>query len=124
MSVFSVLGTLLATIPGFALGTNVFTPENPQVDPSATLPLIKVQRISGHSEARLDGARIYNQDRVQITMVAATAVALEALKAAIEAKLDYNRTSFMGSFPLGYGLDGFDSVPTAYWITGDWLILY
>jgi hypothetical protein len=125
MTIFGTIGTLLATIPGMTLGTNVFTPENPQVDPSASFPIIKVNRVSANQEYCLDGSsRALNSDRFQCTLVAGSQTGLLVLIGQVQAKLDGNHTSFKASIPLGIGPDGRDSVPEAYWITADWLIIY
>jgi hypothetical protein len=125
VTIYSTVGTLLATIPGMTLGTNLFTPENPQVDFSLILPYLRVKRISSHGEARLDGTNMYNSDRIQVTLAAATQTGLEVLIGQVNAILNYNRSAFIGAWPLGYGPDGHDvGVTDTFWITADWLILY
>jgi hypothetical protein len=124
MTVIGTLGTLLATIPGMTLGTNVISIENPRLTAVEALPSLQIHRVSAMGEFTLEGKRIWTQGRFQITLSAATAAGLEVLTGQVNALLDNNHTDFKISIPLGYYRDGHDEDPEAFWRQGDWYIMY
>ena len=121
MSIYGDVETRLATIPGMTVGTNIFSPEHPQLDPSATLPTIAIKRISDGGDYTLEVARALRQDRFQLTFAAETEVGLSVLVGLAETALNGKHTTFSAS-PLGLGSDGHDPVPECFWVKGDWLI--
>lgn len=124
MTLFGTLGTLLATIPGMTLGTNVISPENPRVTAVEALPSVQIHRISEMGEFVLNGQRVWTQSRIQLTLSAATAAGLEVLTGQVNALLDNNVTNFKLSFSLGYNREGHDDEPEAFWRCGDWFIMH
>lgn len=126
MSIFGTLGTLLATIPGLTLGTNVITAENPRLTAQEALPCINVHRVSDLGDFTLAGVRFWSQARFQLNMAAATHAGLLVLIGQVQAKLDHTAVAgIIKIIPLG-GIyrEGHDSDPETFWAMSDWLIMY
>jgi hypothetical protein len=126
MTIFGTLGTLLATIPGMTLGTNVITAENPRLTAQEALPCLNVHRIGNLGEFTLEGVRYWTQDRFQVTMSAATHAGLLVLNGQVQGKLD-NTTGvgYIRSIPLGGTYrEGHEDNPEAFSNMSDWLIMY
>ena len=124
MTVIGTLDTLLATIPGMTLGTNIISVEHPRLTAAKVLPNITVQEITDTGDYLLSGTRIYTVYRVQLMLAASTAAGLETLKGQVNAKLDFNHASWMLSYPVQYYTPGHESQPATYWQPGDWMIQY
>jgi hypothetical protein len=129
VTLYATLGTLLATIPGMTLGTNVVSPENPRPTSVKALPGIEILRISDFPDYLLNCTRMCSQARVQLNIAASTAALLSALwnsegTGTVNVKLDNNRVNFILAKPNGLMREGHDNTPSAFWMIADWLILY
>jgi len=118
---FSTLDTLLASGGAFT----VYSPLVPRVDMSPTLPYVEYKRIGENSDHYLSGVRVYSTARIAVVMCAATEAGLLVLIGQVQAKLDYNRTNFILSFPaLGPYGEGHEDNPVMFYAKSDWFILY
>ena len=121
MSVIDNVNTLLHTITPLT----IITPEAPRMANVDDLPYVEIQNIvSSHGQYTLDGGKVLDIERIQLTMAASSYAALGILVSQVRALLDNNHTNFILSLPMGRDTGGNNSDPELYWCAYDWLILH
>jgi hypothetical protein len=119
-NIFTTITSVLAPT-----GAKIYVPEYIAQSGVLAVPSISVYKVAGKAgEFLLNGTRICNVGRFQLTMRAVTVAGLENLISLVEDEMDMNTTDFILSFPLGVGATGSATNPKCLFQTNDWLIQY